>query len=87
MTSHHRQPQRSWRPDPDEYDKAKAQLGARGRSVSAYLRACLRWLNRDPDGALDALEADWPPPRPTGRPPLDRRSDGGEHPTKSLGES
>ncbi|KAA2245896.1 hypothetical protein F0L68_41160 [Solihabitans fulvus] len=68
MTSQHGQKQRSWRPEPDEYADAKAALNARGRSMSAYLRACLRWLNSDPDAALAALSPVWPEPRLTGRP-------------------
>lgn len=69
MTSQHAQPQRSFRPEPDEYAAAKAQLTGRGRHVGAYLRACLRWLDSDPDTALDTLAPHWPTPRTPGRPP------------------
>jgi hypothetical protein len=73
MTSQHDQPQRSWRPDPDEYQTAKSLLGDRGQSITAYLRACLRWLDHEPDVALDTLAPHWPGPRRIGRP---RHQDG-----------
>lgn len=69
MASQHGQPQRSWRPDPVEYDTAKSLLGDRERSVTAYLRACLRWLEHDPEVALATLAPHWPGPRRMGRPP------------------
>lgn len=69
MTSQHDQPQRSWRPDPDEYQTAKSLLSDRGRSITAYLRACLRWLEHEPDVALATLAPHWPGPRRMGRPP------------------
>lgn len=68
MSSRHGQPQHSWRPEPGEYAHAKASLHARSRTMSSYLRACLRWLNRDPEAALATLAPFWPQPRPTGRP-------------------
>ncbi|MFC0431082.1 hypothetical protein [Kutzneria buriramensis] len=68
MASQHDQPQRSWRPDPDEYETAQSLLSDRGQSITAYLRACLRWLEHEPDAALAALAPYWPEPRPTGRP-------------------
>lgn len=67
MTDPHSQPQRSFRPERDEYDAAKKELAQRGHHVGDYLRACLRWLNREPDTALATLEAVWPDPRPSGR--------------------
>lgn len=51
---------------------ARERLAARGHTVGAYLRACLRWLARDPDAALAVLSADWPGPRPRGRPSGER---------------
>ncbi|MBV9010645.1 MAG: hypothetical protein JO272_01120 [Pseudonocardiales bacterium] len=36
--------------------------------MSAFLRACLRWLECDPDQALATLMPHWPDPRPSGRP-------------------
>ena len=60
MNSQHTNTQRSWRPDPGEYDTSKAHLAERGHAMTAYLRAALRWLNHDPDAALAALGPFWP---------------------------
>ncbi len=68
MGSQHRLKPRAFRPEPDEYAAAKADLETRGRQMDAFLRACLRWLHRDPDGFLDLLAPVWPPPKPQGRP-------------------
>ncbi|HEY7201858.1 MAG TPA: hypothetical protein VIC57_16680 [Candidatus Dormibacteraeota bacterium] len=68
MPSQHRHRLRGFRPEPAEFETARNRLEARGETVGAYLRACLRWLARDPDAALAALASDWPGPRPTGRP-------------------
>jgi hypothetical protein len=57
---------RSFRPDPDDYAKAQEQLRQRGRRMGDYLRACIAWLLADPDAAIEALQAHWPPPRPRG---------------------
>ncbi|MFI5614678.1 hypothetical protein [Amycolatopsis sp. NPDC051903] len=65
---YHRTPSRSFWPEPDEYAEAKAALGAQGRFVNDYLRACLRWLNASPEAALETLQSHWPPPRRPGRP-------------------
>ncbi len=67
MTSQHANPQRSWRPDPGEYDASKARLAERGHAMTTYLRAALRWLNHDPDHALAVLGPFWPDTR-LGRP-------------------
>jgi hypothetical protein len=68
VPSQHRHPVHGFRPDPGEYEAARELLAPQGHTVGAYLRACLRWIARDPDAALDALAADWPGPRPYGRP-------------------
>jgi hypothetical protein len=68
VPSQHRHPSHGFRPDPGEYAAARDRLQARGRTVGAYLRACLRWLNHDPDAALAALAGNWPEPRQSGRP-------------------
>jgi hypothetical protein len=73
VSSQHGQSAHAFRPDPDEFTQASDRLKAQGQTVGAYLRACLRWLNRDPDAALAALAADWPEPRPVGRPRADSR--------------
>jgi hypothetical protein len=73
MSSQHGQSAHAFRPDPAEFAPAAARLEAQGQTVGDYLRACLRWLNRDPDAALAALAADWPDPRPIGRPRADRQ--------------
>lgn len=64
----HRAPQRTWRPEPDEYDEAKRLLSARGHELTQFLRACVRWLRADPEAALAVLASHWPEPRPRGRP-------------------
>lgn len=66
--STHRHDQKSWWPEPDEYAAAKDVLQNRGYNMTAYLRACVRWLDAEPDAALATLAAHWPPPRPRGRP-------------------
>ena len=68
MPSQHRHPARTFRPEPGEYDDAQADLTARGKEMDAFLRACLRWLHRDPDRFLATLTPVWPSPRPRGRP-------------------
>jgi hypothetical protein len=68
MGSQHRLKPRAFRPEPHEYAAAKADLQARDRQMDAFLRACLRWLHRDPDGVLDLLAPVWPPTKPQGRP-------------------
>jgi hypothetical protein len=59
MPSQHRLKSRSFRPEPDEYDDAKAALPA-GRTIDHFLRACLRWLRHDPKEALATLAPFWP---------------------------
>ncbi|HEX9357664.1 MAG TPA: hypothetical protein VF933_28090 [Streptosporangiaceae bacterium] len=68
MGSQHRLKPRAFRPEPQEYAAAKADLEARGRQMDAFLRACLRRLRRDPDRFLDLLAPVWPRPKPQGRP-------------------
>ncbi|MFD4196711.1 hypothetical protein [Amycolatopsis thermoflava] len=72
---YHRTPSKSFWPDPDEYATAKAALGERGRYVSDYLRASLRFLNHSPDAALETLREHWPPPRRPGRPRRDAKAE------------
>lgn len=68
MNTTRSQPAKAFRPgDPREYDYAQELLAARGRTISDYLHACLRWLNTEPDTALNILMPVWPPPRATGR--------------------
>ena len=69
MPSQHRLPAKNFRPEPGEYAGAQADLAARGKEMDAFLRACLRWLHRDPDRFLATLTPVWPGPRPRGRPP------------------
>jgi len=74
MSSQHRYPVHGFRPDPDDYDAARAHLEARGHTIGSYLRACVHWLARDPDAALAALAPHWPGPRPVGRPAANAQS-------------
>ncbi len=69
MSSQHRLPAKNFRPEPGEYADAQADLAARGKEMDAFLRACLRWLHRDPDRFLATLTPVWPGARPRGRPP------------------
>src|SRR5712691_3424529 len=69
MSSQHRLPAKNFRPEPGEYADAQVDLAARGKEMDAFLRACLRWLHRDPDMFLATLTPVWPGPRPRGRPP------------------
>ncbi len=69
MSSQHRHPARTFRPEPAEYADAQDDLIVRGKEMDAFLRACLRWLHRDPDRSLATLTPVWPGPRPRGRPP------------------
>ena len=68
MSSQHRYPTHGFRPDPDEFAAASEHLRRHGQTAGAYLRACIRWLARDPDAALAATADDWPAPRAPGRP-------------------
>lgn len=67
VTDPHTHPQRTYRPERGEYDAAKKELAARGHHVGDYLRACLRWLSREPDTAMATLEEVWPEARLRGR--------------------
>jgi hypothetical protein len=99
MSSQHRFPARTFRPEPGEYADAQADLTARGKEMDAFLRACLRWLHRDPDRFLATLAPAWPSPRPRGRPsgpqatfqvgPVahQRRPEGHEHAPSNPGRS
>lgn len=69
MSSQHAATGHSFRPDAAEYGPAKGELDNRGRHMTDYLRACLRWLRADPDAALATLAPHWPPPRRYGRRP------------------
>jgi hypothetical protein len=68
MSSQHRHPVHGFRPDPEDYDAARAHLEARGHTIGSYLRACVQWAARDSDAALAALAPHSPSPRPLGRP-------------------
>jgi hypothetical protein len=46
--SQHRHPNRNYRPDPAEYDPARAAVEAAGYNMNTLIRAFLRWLNEDP---------------------------------------
>lgn len=68
MSSQHKYPVHGFRPDPADYAAARDHLAARGHTVGSYLRACMRWLVRDPNAAPAALAPHWPGPRPVGPP-------------------
>lgn len=58
--SQHNNKQRSWRPNATEYKDSQDRLAERGRTMTGYLGAALRWLNEDPDHALKVLGPFWP---------------------------
>lgn len=62
-------PQTKFRPEPDEVAAAQAVLSLRKQTMSDFLRACLRGLDRDPEAMLSAVQEHWPEPRRVGRPP------------------
>jgi hypothetical protein len=68
MPSQHRHKGHGFRPDPADFEAASGHLEERDRTMGAYLRASVRWLARDPDAALAAVEADWPERLPPGWP-------------------
>jgi hypothetical protein len=68
VPSQHENRPRAFRPAGEEWDPAAEVFTSRGIVPGEFLRACLRWLASDPDGALAALEAHWPARRPLGRP-------------------
>jgi len=86
VPSQHRHPSHGFRPDPSEFSAASAELDARSETVGAFLRACLRWLARDPDAALAALAGSWPDPRPAGRPPRTTTAAAAEPPEPADGD-
>lgn len=65
---HHLKP-KAFRPEPDEYDQAKAVLAKEGREMDGFLRACLRLLHENPAALLALLGPHWPPVKPRGQPP------------------
>lgn len=71
MSSRHRLPTRTYRPEPEEHAAAVAALPD-GMPLDTYLRACLRALAADPEGTLAWLRPYLPEPRPLGRPPRHR---------------
>lgn len=63
---------KAFRPEPDDgYEAVMAVLRDRGKEMDACLRACVRWIHDNPDGALATLAPHWPETRPRGRPPKD----------------
>ena len=69
MPSQHAHKSRGFRPDPQDFDAAERNLKARGgRTVGAYLKACLKWCAEDPDAAIAAVDTRWPDIKPPGWP-------------------
>src|SRR5580658_8582000 len=69
MPSQHAHKSRGFRPDPQDFDTAERNLKARGgRTVGAYLKACLKWCAEDPDTAIAAVDTRWPDVKPPGWP-------------------
>lgn len=67
MSSQHQFTTRTFRPAPDEFTGASANL-PEGKTMDAFLRACLRGLRDDPEAALAFVETRWPAPKKRGRP-------------------
>lgn len=68
MPSQHAHKSHGFRPDPGDFAAAEASLKQRGRTVGAYLKACLKWCAEDPDAAIAAVDSRWPSIRPPGWP-------------------
>lgn len=78
MSSQHRNPPLTVRPDPDLKAQATTALSDHHREMQAFVVACLRALVSDPDGFLGQLADHWPPESPRGRP---RKSAAPSHPS------
>jgi len=68
MPSQHAHKSHGFRPDPEDFAAAEASLKQRGRTVGAYLKACLKWCAEDPDAAIAAVDSRWPAIKPPGWP-------------------
>lgn len=66
-SSLHKNPAKTFRPDPAEYARLRADLG--DRTVDGFIVACMRCLHDEPDVLLTLLANYWPPEKPKGRPP------------------
>ncbi|MFI6813755.1 hypothetical protein ACIBG7_15145 [Nonomuraea sp. NPDC050328] len=67
MASQHELTTSTFRPERDELTAAAAQLPA-GRTMDAFLRACLRTLRDDPQQLLDLVGPRFPEEKKRGRP-------------------
>lgn len=68
MASQHKNPAKTYRPDPGEHADVMEAL-PEGATMDGLLRACLRWVRSDPAAALKILAPYWPAKKPIGRPP------------------
>jgi len=68
MSSQHAEPAITVRAPKDLSDEAKDVLKARGRTMRAFVVACLTRLTTDSGNFLALLDDDWPPEKPRGRP-------------------
>ncbi len=69
MPSQHAHKSHGFRPDPQDFAAAEGNLKRRGgRTVGAYLKACLKWCAEDPDAAIAAVDSRWPDIKPPGWP-------------------
>lgn len=69
MPSQHAHKSHGFRPDPLDFETAERNLRDRGgRTVGAYLKACVKWCAEDPDAAIAAVEMRWPDIKPPGWP-------------------
>lgn len=69
VTSQHRDPALTVRPDPAVRAAGQAALDTRSRGLQAFITACLACLAADPDRMLALLDPYWPPTKKPGRPP------------------
>ena len=81
MPSQHAHKSHGFRPDPGDFAAAEASLKQRGRTVGAYLKACLKWCAEDPDAAIAAVDSRWPSIRPPGWPHVTSPAPGPQAPT------
>jgi hypothetical protein len=69
MPSQHAHKAHGFRPDPQDFAAAEGNLKERGgRTVGAYLKACLKWCAEEPDAAIAAVDSRWPDIKPSGWP-------------------
>lgn len=68
MSSQHKNPGLTVRPDVKTRKAAQQELNDRGLEMKAFVEACLCAVATNPDAFLAQLRAHWPPQAKRGRP-------------------